>query len=279
MTYKVIHLKDFFPILGENGKDPIVAVYSPTNMDMDKCRDAKRPCLVIVPGGGYRRVSPREGEPLALHFLPLGYHTFVLNYTPGPEHNFPTQLREVAAVMELIHRNAEEWLCDTDRIAIMGFSAGGHLAAHYTNGYDWPEVREVFPHSHPVQACVLAYPVICARDQVAHAESFENLLGKVLTDEDKDRFSCNNMVTDRTPPTFLWHTAADQLVPVANSLIYAEALAAHNVPFELHIFPYGKHGLSTVKSDPAKIIPPEGLRNRTWLELCRTWLDMTFGIE
>ena len=269
----------YFPFPGENGKDPYVEVYSPTNMDLDKCRAHKRPCLVICPGGGYSRISPREADPLALHFLPLGYHTFIVHYTPGPEHNFPTQLREVAAVLELIHQNSKTWLCDTDRIAIMGFSAGGHLAAHYTNAFDWPEVREVFPDSHPVQACVLAYPVISADPQFAHAESFENLLGKVLTDEEKIRFSCNNMVTDQTPPTFLWHTAADQLVPVANSLLYSQALAANNVPFELHIFPYGRHGLSMVKNDPAKIIPAEGLRNRSWLELARTWLDMTFGIE
>ena len=279
MNHFILHLKERFPILGENGKDPYVEVYSPTNMDLDLCRDVKRPCLVILPGGGYCRISPREAEPLALHFLPLGYHTFVVHYTTGPEHSFPTQLREVAAVIELIHQNAEQWLCDTEHIAILGFSAGGHLAAHYTNGYDWPEVREVFPNSHPVHACVLAYPVISADPAVAHMNSFNNLLGRTLTSEEQVRFSCNCMVTEQTPPTFLWHTAADQLVPVANSLLYAQALAEHAVPFELHIFPYGKHGLAAVENDPAKIIPQEALRNRPWLELAQTWLDMTFGIE
>lgn len=280
MKYSTIHLKDYFPFLGENGRDPYVEVYSPTNMDLPQCRDAKRPCLVICPGGGYSRISPREAEPLALHFLPLGYHTFIVHYTPGPEHNFPTQLREVAAVLELIHQNTDTWLCDTERIAIMGFSAGGHLAAHYTNAFDWPEVREVFPGSHPVNACVLAYSVISADPAVAHLESFQNLLGKEdISPAETERFSCNKMVSDRTPPTFLWHTATDQLVPVENSLLYAQALVAHKVPVELHIFPNGRHGLAMVKDDPAKIIPEEALRNRAWLELARTWLDMTFGIE
>ena len=160
MRYLKLHLKDHFPFLGDNGKDPTVTIYSPTNMDIDKCTDAKRPCLVLCPGGGYSRISPREAEPLALDFFPLGYHIFILEYTPGPDHNFPTQLREVAAVLELIHENSDEWLCDTERVALMGFSAGGHLAAHYSNAYDWPEVREVFPDSHGVQACILGYPVI-----------------------------------------------------------------------------------------------------------------------
>ena len=277
MVHQVIHLKEHFPFLGEAGKDPTVERYSPTNMDIAQCRDAKRPCLVILPGGGYSRISPREGEPLGIHFLPLGYHTFVLSYTPGPDHNLPTQLREVAAVLELIHQKAEQWLCDTDHIAIMGFSAGGHLAAHYSNAYDRPEVRAVFPHSHPVHASVLAYPVISADPQVAHVNSFENLLGHPLSAEEIARFSCQNMVTDRTPPAFLWHTAADQLVPVENSLIYARALADRKIPFELHIYPLGKHGLSIVRDDPAKHIPEEALPNRQWIPLCSDWLRATFN--
>ena len=118
-----------------------------------------RPAVVVCPGGGYRRVSQREGEPIALHFLPHGYNVFVLWYSVSPN-RFPTQLREVAAAMELLHENAEAWHCDTDKIAIMGFSAGGHLAAHYSNAYHWPEVREMFPRSKPGSATLLCYPVM-----------------------------------------------------------------------------------------------------------------------
>lgn len=276
MEHQIIHLTEYFPFLGENGKDPTVERYSPTNMDVDKCRQAKRPCLLVIPGGGYSRISPREDEPLALHFMPLGYHIFILRYTPGPEHNFPTQIREVAALTDLIRTHAEDWLCDTAHIAIMGFSAGGHLAAHYSNAYNWPEVQAVFPNALPVQACILAYSVISADPRVAHSDSFENLLGHPLSDAEKERFSCQNMVSDQTPPTFLWHTAADQLVPVENSLIYARALADHKIPFELHIFPLGRHGLSMVYDDPAKIIPEEALPNRQWLTLAQNWLRSLF---
>ena len=279
MQYRVIHLKDEFSFLGDNGKDPVVTIYSPTNMDIDKCRDAKRPCLVICPGGGYSRISPRESEPLALDFLSLGYHTFILDYTPGPEHNFPTQLVEVAAVLELIHQKTDEWLLDAERVAIMGFSAGGHLAAHYSNAYNWPEVRVVFSNSHPVHACILGYPVISADETICHHGSFATLLGKEPSEEEKIRFSCENMVTEQTPPTFLWHTAADQSVPVENSLVYAKALAEHDVPFEVHIFPFGRHGLGNVKNDPAKIIPPEAFPNKQWIQLAHNWLNITFGIE
>ena len=146
MKNQVIYLKERFPFLGEDGKDPNVTLYLPDPMWEMGWDDRKRPCLVILPGGGYGMVSQREGEPIAFHFLPQGYNVFVVRYSVAP-HRFPSQLREVAAVMELIYENAGAWHCDTSRVAIMGFSAGGHLAAHYSTCYDIPEVREVFPES------------------------------------------------------------------------------------------------------------------------------------
>ena len=104
------------------------------------------PAVLICPGGGYVMCSQRESEPVALNFLPEGYNVFVLTYSVAP-HRFPTQLREVAAAMELIYANAAAWHCDTERVAIMGFSAGGHLAAHYSTCFDCPQVREIFPDS------------------------------------------------------------------------------------------------------------------------------------
>lgn len=219
--------------------------------------------------------SQREAEPVALQYLKEGYNIFVLWYTVAPKH-FPHALREVAASVELIHRNAEAWNCDESLVAILGFSAGGHLAALYSNAYDWPEVREVLPESKPVQASVLCYPVISADPAVAHMGSFECLLGHLpLTAEETERFSCDRLVRDTTPPAFLWHTSEDNCVPVQNSLRYATALADHHVPFELHIFPYGYHGMSlcTRETLDGEITP--GMQHaQCWVEESCRWLKL-----
>ena len=273
MIYEKIHLKEKFAFLGEDGRDPVLEIYLPFNMPEMNRQDRKRPCMVLCPGGGYGMVSQREAEPIAVHLLPEGFNVFVLTYSVKP-HRFPTQLREVAAVMELIHENAQAWNCDAGRIGIMGFSAGGHLAAHYTNAYDISEVRQVFPDSKPVQATVLCYPVINAWPGNCHKGSFQNLTGLTypLSQEVMAKFSCDLLVTERTPPAFLWHTAADNTVPVNNSLLYAQALAKHKIPFGLHIYPAGFHGLSTVDEQTNGELSPATRVAGDWLPQLKCWL-------
>ena len=275
MIHKTICLAEYFPQLTENGCAPQLTAYLPDNMIEMNWQEQKHPCLLICPGGGYGFVSQREGEPIALRFLTQGYNVFVLEYSVAPN-SFPTQLREVAAAMELIHENAEQWHCDTDKIAIMGFSAGGHLAAHYSNAYNWPEVREMFPDSKPVNASILCYPVITADPQYAHLGSFQSLLGKEkLTDDEQNRFSCDKMVSRQTPPTFLWHTRPDQVVPVMNTLLYAQALAENNVPFAAHIYPEGWHGLATVDHTTNNELSPAIMHTKDWLDAAVKWLSIT----
>lgn len=268
-----VSLKEHFAFL--NGSEAVLEAYLPYNMT-EMCREhQRRPCVLICPGGGYAMCSQREAEPVALQYLKEGYNTFVLWYTVAPKH-FPHALREVAASVELIHRNAEAWNCDESLVAILGFSAGGHLAALYSNAFDWPEVREVLPESKPVQASVLCYPVISADPAVAHMGSFECLLGHLpLTPGETERFSCDRLVRDTTPPAFLWHTSEDNCVPVQNSLRYATALADHHVPFELHIFPYGYHGMSlcTRETLDGEITP--GMQHaQCWVEESCRWLKL-----
>lgn len=279
MIVEKIHLKDRFPFLGENECDPTLEIYLPKIITEVEREDKKRPCVLIVPGGGYRFISGRESEPQALHLLPKGYNVFVLTYSVAP-HCFPTQLRQVAAAMELIHESAQAWHCDTRKIAIMGFSAGGHLAAHYTNRYDCPQIREVFPDSKPPAALLLGYPVITADPAYSHKGSFEKLAGGTYpqTKQEQEFYSCECMVTQRTPPTFLWHCTGDKTVPVQNSLLYANALAAHGVPFQMHIYPYGRHGwgIADLLADPADN-KEDVVQIQQWLESVHHWLQQTLN--
>lgn len=277
MIHEKLYLKDYYSFLGEDGRNPYLETYLPFNLTEMHRENRKRPCMVVCPGGGYGMCSQRESEPVALKFLADGYNVFVINYSVAP-HRFPCQLREVAAVMELIYKNADAWNCDTEKIAIIGFSAGGHLAAHYSTMYDCKEVREVFPDSKPVNASVLSYPVISADRDFAHMGSFKNLLGHEPDEQEVKYFSCNNNVKENTPPAFLWHTAEDNCVPVKNSLVYAEALAKYKIPFELHVFPYGAHGLSTCDDQSCDNINDIHKYNTVWIDNAKKWLRLIFKI-
>lgn len=271
MKVERLVLKDYFPQLGEEGAEAYVDCYIPEIMTEMVLEREYRPCLVVCPGGGYEFVSTREAEPVAVHFLSEGYCVFTVKYSEKPYH-FPQQLRELAGVMELIYSHAEEWKCDTNDIAIMGFSAGGHLSAQYANRYDCPEVREVFPESKPVQKNVLCYPVITDEEAYTHGLTIRNYVGYEPTKKNEKGCSCECLVTEKTPPTFLWHTRTDGLVPVQNSLIYARELSEKGVDFELHIYPHGEHGLSTVDE-----LCCAGLDEKTkvchqWLTDCKRWL-------
>lgn len=260
MKCETLNLKEIYPFLGGDGRDAVLDCYLPYNMPEMHREAQKRKTLLICPGGGYSFVSEREGEPIAVHFLAAGYNVFVLHYSVDV-HRFPAQICEVAAAVELIRARADEWNCDAERLALLGFSAGGHLAAHYATAFDCAAVRAFFPASRNVNAVLLGYPVITAETGVTHAGSFEHLCGHFpLTADEEAQFSCDRLVRDDTPPTFLWHTAADKTVPVANSLRYAAALAAHGVPFELHVYPFGWHGLSTADAETAANPLPKNIQ-------------------
>lgn len=269
-----INLKEKYEFLGESDRNPTLTCYLPYNLEEMGRTDEMRPTMVVCPGGGYAYCSEREAEPIALKFLNWGFNVCVLRYSCAP-HRYPVQLREVAAVFEEIYKNAAEWHCDTTKIGIIGFSAGGHLAAHYSNEYDTDAVREIFPESKKPRFSVLCYPVISADESFTHKGSFVNLLGAYPTGDDVVRYSCDNMVSDDTPPAFIWHTTEDQVVPVKNSLVYATAMADNKVPFSLRIYPYGVHGLSTVDHltvDQEKLDSKTALAHQ-WFDDLKAWMD------
>ena len=275
MKNEILHLKDYYSFLGDNGRDPLLEINLRYNMTEMNRENDKRPCIIICPGGGYGYCSERETEPIAVNFLSEGYNTFTIWYSVSPN-RFPTQIREVAAVVELIYKNADNWNCDTSRIAIIGFSAGGHLAAHYSNAYNCAEIREIFPESKGINASILCYPVISADMSFTHAWSITNLLGHKPNAEEVEKFSCEKLVSSNTPPTFIWHTAEDDCVPVRNSLEYAKALSEHKIPFEMRIYPYGQHGLSTADSDTNSNLSDGAARVNEWLTAVKGWLKLTF---
>ena len=275
MLHETFHLKELYPVLTELSNDPTLTTYLPYNLSEMGRQNEKYPAVLVCPGGGYSWCSQREDEPVALKLLSWGYRVFILNYSCTPYH-FPAQLREVAAALELIYENADSWHIDVNRIAIMGFSAGGHLAGHYSNRYDCPEVRSLFPNSKPIAASILCYPVITADPSCRNEETIQNVSGHhTITDADIGIFSLDRLVTDKTPPTFLWHTAEDDVVPVMNSILYAQALALHKIPFDLHIYTHGQHGLSTADDLTCNELDSKTQHAVQWLESLKQWLSVT----
>ncbi len=275
MLHETFHLKEIYPALADLSNDPTLTTYLPYNLSEMGRQEQKHPAILLCPGGGYSFCSQREDEPIALKLLSWGYRVFILTYSCTPCH-FPAQLCEVAAAMDMIHTNADKWHIDVNRIAIMGFSAGGHLAGHYSNSYNCPEVRAIFPDSKAVAATVLCYPVITTDPIWSHVGTIQNVAGHTeLSDADIAMYSVEKLVTKQTPPAFIWQTAADDVVPVVNCLLYAQALAEHGVSFALHIYPHGRHGLSTVDATSCEPLDDLTRYAGQWLPALKDWLEVT----
>ena len=227
--------------------------------------DAPRAAIVVCPGGGYGRRAPHEGEPVARWLNGLGIAAFVLDYRVAPfRHPFP--LLDAQRALRTVRHRAAAWRVDPRRVGILGFSAGGHLAATAATHHDAGDPTAADPidrlSSRP-DLLVLCYPVITFAGPARHAGSMRNLLGDAPTEAQQRHLSGELQVNANTPPTFLWHTAEDAGVPVENSLLFASALGRHGVPFALHVFPQGRHGLGLATDAPGA---------SAWPALCATWL-------
>ena len=213
-----------------------------------------RPMVIVCPGGAYCSLSDREGEPVAMQFTAMGYHSAVLRYSVAPAHH-PAALLELGRAVATVRSHAGRWCVDGRRIAVLGFSAGGHLAACSGTLYRNIEVIANDPADnmdHAPDALVLCYPVISS-GVYGHQQSFEALAGN--DGELKEYLSLEKRVSKDTPPAFLWHTAEDDTVPVENSLMFVKAMRECNRPVELHVFPEGRHGLGLAPDYSARIWP------------------------
>ena len=238
-----------------------------------------RPAILILPGGGYAWCSRREADPVAMQFLQAGYNVFTLYYTCRSDESVPAlrwqPLIDAAGAILHIRRNAEQFGTDPAKIAICGFSAGGHLAASTAILWDAEPVRTALgihgTEARP-DAVVLGYPVITA-GEYRHDGSIVNLCG-----DDADlraTMSLENQIRDGLPPFFVWHTVEDPSVPVQNSLMLAGALTAHKVPLELHLFAHDGHGTSTCTRE----VNAPNKHNSAWVALCTDWLAETFDFH
>lgn len=268
--------------------------------------------IIICPGGGYFNCSDREAEPVAMAFSAMGYHTFIVRYsvyTQGkkefPDLSKPLEIKketihpqpviDLARAVLYVKSRKEEWNLDIDKIAICGFSAGGHNCAMYSVYWDKPLLLDalgVEKEELRIAACILGYPLT---DYVylnqyletsankldrmffyASNQIFLGVAAKELTEEILTKVSPARLVDKNCPPMFIWGTAGDGLVPSVHSSLMAAALAKANVPFEIHIFEEGDHGLSLADWVTAAAMDQINPDAAQWVELVKKWLKKRF---
>ena len=288
-------------ILGDNDK-----IHVDTYIISPKENNAKRPAVIVCPGGAYLQCSPREGECVALKFNGAGYHAFVLEYSteataPG-RCEFPTQLLELKKVMALIWEHEKEWQIDTEQVNILGFSAGGNLAGCYGSYWNSDLLKAEDRLAYRPAAVLLCYPLVdYVINEEENSKSMSTIVdmgevtGKVdmrqmmlelthksnkaiagveeMSNEDKMRLSPAYHISEDTPPTFIWHTFEDHLVTVLQSLSYAAELKRHNISCEIHVYEKGDHGLSLADETSALKQSQIEPHIATWFDLAVEWLQ------
>lgn len=296
-----------------DGRDDVTLTTYVLEDSPELLNGGRRPAVLICPGGAYLGCSDREAEPMAMAFLRMGYNAFVLRYSVAydgmkpfddtdflhmpvnPNKVYPQQMREIGLAFKCIHENAADWFVDDERIAICGFSAGAHNCAMYATHWSKPVIADFVgidkKYLKPA-ACILGYPLtdyvlmyeaakkipdfgfFGVSNRLAVGEDWENI--KTLTD-----LSPARLVDEDVPATFIWATSKDEIVPVEQSTVYATALAGKGIPFELHVYQDGPHGLSLADQSTYRNNYSVDYRDKDaagWINLCQTWLEKYLGI-
>jgi acetyl esterase/lipase len=253
--------------LGTNATDiPTLTPYLPDPIPQGGT--TTRAAMVICPGGGYGMLAPHEGNDYALWLNQHGVTCFVLKYRLGSSgYRHPAMLNDAARAMRWVRAHADAYKIDPHRVGIMGSSAGGHLAATLLTHFDAGDTNAtdaIERQSSRPDIGILCYAVI-SMGEFAHQGSKENLLGKKPSLELVKLLSNELQVTMNTPPCFIWSTEEDQTVPVENSMMFAEALRKNKVPFDLHIYQKGGHGMGLADKPPFAHPHP-------WANDCLFWL-------
>jgi acetyl esterase/lipase len=230
--------------------------------------------IVVCPGGGYQNLADHEGEPVARWLTSHGITAFVLKYRLAPRYQHPAMWYDLSRAIRTLRARAGEWNLDPTRVGVLGFSAGGHLASTVATHFDQDERPLDDPinrQSARPDVAILLYAVITLHEPSVHTGSRKNLFGPAPTPAQIDLMSNDQHVTPRTPPTFLFHTVEDQAVPIENSLRFAAAMRRAGVPFELHAYEPGHHGVGLASQHPVL---------NTWTTCCINWLRIRgFGVE
>jgi acetyl esterase/lipase len=226
--------------------------------------------VVVCPGGGYGNLADHEGAPVARFLNSQGISAGVLRYRHGPSYRHPSPLLDVSRAIRTVRAHAADWGIDPRHVAVLGFSAGGHLASTVSTHFDAGDARAADPverlSSRP-DASVLVYPVITLHPPSAHTGSRKNLVGPDAPESLVDALSNDRHVTPETPPAFLFHTCSDPAVPVENALLYASALRRAGVAVELHVFDAdAPHGVGLARDERHHPVL------HVWGDLCVTWL-------
>lgn len=268
-----------------------------------------RPVVIVCPGGAYMMLSDREAEAIALRFNAMGYHAVVLRYSVlnknlfqlmnepddvkkvefDEKNNYPAPIRDIGRAMLWIHEHANEYYIDVNEIILCGFSAGGHNVLLYSTNWHKPVITEYFNESSDKfkpAATIAGYPLSDFVYMSTHINSFEMMEKKMfqfacksyLGTEEPDKELLKSVspalqVTDKTPPMFLWATSDDSLVPVQHSIFMVQSLAEKSIPFEVHIYEEGDHGLSlaTQATAGAKThVRPDVAK---WIDAVELWLN------
>lgn len=251
--------------LGETPQDIPTLTFHPAQADR-----ANGAAVVVCPGGGYGGLAAHEAEPVAEWLNSMGVHAFILRYRLGPRYHHPAMINDASRAVRFVRSNSQKWGIDPERIGIMGFSAGGHLASTSATHFDAgnPNAQDPIERvsSRPSLA-ILVYPVITMTEPFTHKGSRQNLLGEHPAPELIELLSNEKHVTPQTPPIFIVHGHNDAAVPIENALQLVEACRKNGVPCEAHLYEHGIHGFGL---SPMR---PKGGAVSLWPQQCALWLE------
>ena len=237
------------------------------SITLHPAREPDGSAIIVCPGGGYIFHADYEAGPVAAWLATLGITPAVLRYRLSPRYRHPAPFHDLTRAVRLLRARSRELNLDPQRIGVMGFSAGGHLAAHVSTCFDPGDPQSPDPieraSSRP-DVAVLLYPVISFTDLSHHTRTWQYLLGDDATPPQRESLSCERLVTAQTPATFVYHATGDPNVPVENSIAYAAALRRAGVSFEMHLYDAAAHGVGLAQNHPTL---------HTWPALCATWLQ------